>query len=98
MTPASTESYISQYEYSNIQINENDKTITLPRSISMGLFLAIIGHSFWSGTSFLSGYFAQMMGLGFVGEFLVSIAWTVVLVTGILFIGSRVLESVAKLP
>jgi RsiW-degrading membrane proteinase PrsW (M82 family) len=70
----------------------------LPQTVSSGLLLAMLGHAFWNGTSFLSLYIAEMMGLSEVGMTLVFLGWTTFLVTAILFIGINIIRTVATVP
>ncbi len=70
----------------------------LPQTVSSGLLLAMLGHAFWNGTSFLSLYIAEMMGLSVVGMILISLGWTAFLVTAILFIGINIIRTVATVP
>jgi hypothetical protein len=58
----------------------------------------MLGHAFWNGTSFLSLYIAEMMGLSEVGMILISLGWTAFLVTAILFIGINIIRTVATVP
>ena len=86
------------------QIGNNPREIfagrgfPLPQTVSSGLLLAILGHSFWNGTSFLSLYIAELMGLGELGMILIFLGWTAFLVTAILFIGINIIRTVATVP
>jgi RsiW-degrading membrane proteinase PrsW (M82 family) len=72
--------------------------IPLPKSVPLAIGLAILGHSFWNGTSFLSQYLAESMGLGDVGIILVLLGWTAVLILGILAFGINIIRTVANAP
>ena len=60
--------------------------------------MAILGHSFWNGTSYGVEIGANKMGIGELGTIFLSIGWIVFLVTGLLLIGSGIMAGVRNSP
>jgi hypothetical protein len=65
-----------------------------PKSISMAIVLAILGHSFWNATSYLSYFIPVYYGLGETYSSLISIIWTLILILSILFIATQLLKGI----
>ena len=84
--------FVKQNE--NFQNNDN----YLPKSIEMGLILAIIGHSFWNGSSFFIDYVFVKMEVNMLISTIASLFWIIILISGLLLIGRFILQNVRLLP
>jgi len=89
------------YSY-NPKIEQGDKNtrrgLPLPSTPFRGVIVAILGHSFWNGTSYGVEIGANKMGIGELGTIFLSIGWIVFLVTGLLLIGSGIMAGVRNSP
>ena len=65
-----------------------------PKSISAAIVFAILGHSFWNATSYLSYFLPASYGLGETYSSLISIMWTLILIISILFIANQLLKGI----
>ena len=63
---------------------------------TVGISLAIIGHSFWNGSSWMVSKLVS--GQSLAVELVVTLAWIVILIGGLWFIGRQILASVMHLP
>ena len=79
------------------EVFQNDENY-LPKSIGIGLILAICGHSFWNGSSFFVEYIFAKMGLNLLISTFGMILWITMLVGGLLLIGRFILQNVRLLP
>ena len=70
----------------------------LPKSLGLGLLLAIVGHSFWNGSSFLVDYFANQVTTNIIISTISSLFWIIILISGLLLIGRLILQNVRLLP
>ena len=70
----------------------------LPKSLGLGLLLAIVGHSFWNGSSFLVDYFANQVTTNIIISTISSLFWIIFLISGMLLIGRLILQNVRLLP
>lgn len=68
--------------------------LILPKSIYISLGLAILGHSFWNASSYLSYFLPEKYGLGETYSSLISILWTLILIISILFVANRLLKGI----
>ena len=84
--------FVKQDEY--FQNNEN----YLPKSIGVGLILAMCGHSFWNGSSFFVEYIFMKMGANVLISTLTSILWVGIMISGLLLLGRFILQNVRLLP
>jgi len=69
-----------------------------PKKFSLALVLAIAGHSFWNGSSFLS-YHAptEWLGMSEAEGVLVMLAWTLILIVSVLIVARRLLSGIQNL-
>lgn len=72
------------------------KTWQLPKNPIVGISIAIIGHSFWNGSSWLVSYLFRDFDI-LVG-FIATLVWILVLIGGLWYIGREILSSVKHLP
>ena len=70
----------------------------LPKSLGLGLILAIVGHSFWNGSSFLVDYFGNKFTTNIIISTISSLLWIIILISGLLLIGRLILQNVRLLP
>ena len=70
----------------------------LPHSLQIGLIMAIIGHSFWNGSSFLVDYILKITTTNVIISTISSLFWIILLISGLLLIGKIILENVRLLP
>jgi len=68
-----------------------------PKSLGPALGLAMVGHSLWNGTSYLSGFVPGKMGFGEVGTGLAVLGWTIILIATILMVARRLLRGIRTL-
>jgi len=80
------------------QIQKPILKIPLPKHPLLGLILAMIGHSFWNGSSIAIGYWAESQGVSLAGQVVLIIGWMIVLVTGVLLIGRGLMASIRDAP
>jgi len=76
----------------------SSSTNNLPNNLSFGLILAIIGHSFWNGSSFLVDYMSRTITSNIIISTIASILWIMILISGLLLIGRFILKNVILLP
>ena len=72
------------------------KTLPLPQTPLVGLLLAMMGHAFWNGSSWLVGFLFEDMDI--VVQIIASLSWIVILVIGLWIIGREILAAVMHLP
>jgi len=73
-----------------------ERTWPLPKNPIVGISIAIIGHSFWNGSSWFVFYVFRNFGPLF--GFIVELLWIFVLIGGLWYIGKEILSSVKHLP
>jgi len=73
-----------------------DKVWRLPRSPIIGISLAIIGHSFWNGSSWLIGWLFKDDDI--LIQLLANLGWIVVMIASLWYIGRNILAAVMHLP
>ena len=73
-------------------------TNNLPSNLGIGLMLAIIGHSFWNGSSFFVEYLFIKNTTNVVYSALGSLLWIMVLISGLLLVGRFIVQNVKLLP
>ena len=73
-----------------------DKVWKLPMVPTVGILLAIAGHSFWNGSMWFVSKLVE--GQGVVIEILVSLGWIFLLICGLWYIGRQILAAVMHLP
>ena len=95
--PETNEKTVNSHDLYNIG-EEHGFRIMPPRSVFICLCLAIFGHAFWNGSSYLITDFAELIGLGLVGAALVGIAWIIFLICTVLFLVGMILKGVRSLP
>ena len=72
------------------------RTWPLPKNPILGISIAIIGHSFWNGSSWFVSYIFKDFDTIFV--LIAILLWTLVLIGGLWYIGKEILSSVKHLP
>ena len=70
----------------------------LPKSLSLGLILAITGHSFWNGSSFLVDYLLNKFIMNIIISTILNLFWILILIGGLMLIGRIILQNVILLP
>ena len=73
-----------------------DKSWDLPKKPIVGVSLAILGHSFWNGSSWLISWFFEDSSI--LIQVTITLGWLVFLIGGLWYIGRQVLASVLHLP
>ena len=73
-------------------------TVPLPEKIEFGLLLAILGHATWNGAGILLFLVAVDIDMSMFVYVILELLLTVLLVTGVLVIGSGLLHSVREAP
>ena len=73
-------------------------TNNLPSNLGIGLMLAIIGHSFWNGSSFFVEYLFIKNTTNVVYSAMGSLLWIMVLISGLLLVGRFIVQNVKLLP
>jgi len=73
-------------------------TNNLPSNLGIGLILAIIGHSFWNGSSFFVEYLFIKNTTNVVYSTMGSLLWIMVLISGLLVVGRFIVQNVKLLP
>ncbi|MED5272069.1 MAG: PrsW family glutamic-type intramembrane protease [Candidatus Thermoplasmatota archaeon] len=74
------------------------KSNNLPETLSLGLTLAIVGHSFWNGSSFLIDYLLNNVTENIIISTIGSLLWIFILISGLLLIGKLIVKNVKLLP
>ena len=74
------------------------KSNNLPQTLSLGLILAIVGHSFWNGSSFLIDYLLNKVTENIIISTIGSLLWILILISGLLLIGKLIVNNVKLLP
>jgi RsiW-degrading membrane proteinase PrsW (M82 family) len=82
------------HESENIKITQSK----LPKNIFFCLFLAIFGHSFWNGSSYLVDYYSTKLVSEILFSTLISIIWIILLITSLFILGKVILRNVILLP
>ena len=72
------------------------KVWNLPRTPLLGLPIAMMGHAFWNGSSWLVNWMFSDMSI--VVQVFASLAWMVILIAGLWIIGREILAAVMHLP
>ncbi|MAO70659.1 MAG: hypothetical protein CL983_06240 [Euryarchaeota archaeon] len=75
-----------------------DRDSKLPKSLSLGLILAITGHSFWNGSSFLVDYLLNKYIINIIISTVLNLFWILILIGGLMIIGRIILQNVILLP
>lgn len=73
-------------------------TNNLPSNLGVGLMLAIIGHSFWNGSSFLVDYIFTKITENVYLSVIGSLLWIIILISCLLLIGRFIIQNVILLP
>jgi RsiW-degrading membrane proteinase PrsW (M82 family) len=71
--------------------------LSTPKSVINALLLAMMGHSFWNGSSYISYYIPQMQNFTTYESTLISVTWTIILVFGIIFTTTQLLRGVVAI-
>ena len=82
-------------QYINSQ--QKKKPWALPTTPLTGIVLAMLGHSFWNGSSFLV-YFIVEKAAGEVAGIIAMILWTFTMIATLLWIGKNILSSLHSVP
>jgi len=77
---------------------EDGLRILPPSHLGSALLLSISGHALWNGTSVGMEYLSRWVGLGMGGSLVLSLVWTAILITILLFLARGVLKGVRTLP
>ena len=88
------------YELESIprMVKQRGGLTIMPRSnLAQALGLAMLGHASWNGSSVLIPWLISLIGVGELGVILASLVWTGCLVTGVIWLGKRVLAAVSSL-
>ncbi len=86
----------SQNKYDMIE--ESGIRILPPSSALICLCLAIFGHAFWNGSSYLIIDVAELIGFGSTGAGIVNFGWLIFLICSVLFLVAVILKGVRSLP
>ena len=73
-------------------------TVPLPEKIIFGLLLAMLGHATWNGAGILLYLIAVDINMHWFIYFILELSLTVLLVAGVLILGSGLLHSVREAP
>lgn len=73
-------------------------SLPLPKSIPIGLMLAMSGHATWNGISIMIDSFAKDAGFSPVGQLVISLGTLVVMIGTLLVIGTGLLHGVRQAP
>ena len=93
-----TESSIMVIETSNkITNNESKLKIIPPKSIIVGLLIAIIGHSIWNGSGIILLEVGTIIGLSENMNILLSLLWIILLVVVVLFVSFLLMRGVSTI-
>lgn len=74
----------------------SEQTWNLPKNPIVAIMLAILGHSFWNGSSWLISWLFEDSNI--LIQVVVTLGWLVFLIAGLWYIGRQVLASVLHLP
>ena len=74
----------------------SEQTWNLPKNPIVAIMLAILGHSFWNGSSWLISWLFEDSNM--LIQVVVTLGWLVFLIAGLWYIGRQVLASVLHLP
>ncbi len=69
-----------------------------PNVVWACLLISIAGHAFWNGTSVGMEYLAGALSLGMGGTLVLSLIWTAILISVLLFLARGVFKGVRSLP
>ena len=93
-----TESSVMVIETSNkITSNESKLKIIPPKSIIVGLLIAIIGHSIWNGSGIILLEVGTIIGLSENMNILLSLLWIILLVVVVLFVSFLLMRGVSTI-
>ena len=73
-----------------------DRSWNLPRNPMIGIFLAILGHSLWNGSSWLVSW--MFIETDILVQVIASLAWTGIMIVTLWFIAREILAAVMHLP
>jgi len=68
-----------------------------PKSLLLGLLIAIFGHSFWNGSGLVISYFGYEFGFSEDQVILVSLLWIIILVIIVLLASSLLMRGINSL-
>ncbi|MDP6148212.1 MAG: PrsW family glutamic-type intramembrane protease, partial [Candidatus Thalassarchaeaceae archaeon] len=91
-TPLVTSVQAEQYR------KESGFQILPPSNALFCLILAMLGHAFWNGSSFLVSLLGENIGLSLGVDILLNLSWTAVLITTVLFLATIIMKGVRTLP
>lgn len=77
---------------------EDGLRILPPSHLGFALLVSIVGHALWNGTSVGMEYLSRWVGLGMGGSLVLSLVWTAILISILLFLARGVLKGVRTLP
>ena len=77
---------------------DKNKTSKLPKNILICLLFAIIGHSFWNGSSYAVDYYSTKVTSNIIFSTSISLIWITILITSLLILGKLILKNVILLP
>jgi len=69
----------------------------LPRTPMIGIGLAILGHAFWNGSSTIVLLVVEKAA-GETAAILAMLGWTLIMVSGLLWIGKNIMDSLHSVP
>ncbi len=69
-----------------------------PNNALFCLLLAMIGHAFWNGSSFLISLLGVNFDLSLGVDILLNLSWTAILITTVLFLATKIMKGVRTLP
>lgn len=78
-------------------ISEPIMKIIPPKSLLLGLLIAIFGHSFWNGSGLVISYFGYEFGFSEDQVILVSLLWIIILVIIVLLASSLLMRGINSL-
>ncbi len=81
----------------NVQNLEKNSS-KLPKNVIFCTTLAILGHSFWNGSSFVVDYFSNEHISNIAFSTLTSLVWITFLITSLFILGKLILKNVILLP
>ena len=98
-TGAETRNDDSNFSMSYVKNFEQaiDKGFSTPKGVVPAILASISGHSVWNGTSALSYEIPTRMGMDEMEAFLVSLSWTLVLISSVLLITRSMLKEINSL-
>ena len=77
--------------------NESKLKIIPPKSIIVGLLIAIIGHSIWNGSGIILLEVGTIIGLSENMNILLSLLWIILLVVVVLFVSFLLMRGVSTI-